>query len=556
MRNLSRSLLLAAFTAALWLALARPAHAQWTNDPWNGMTAVTNETGSDSYPQIAHLGSGYTLVIWVRPDGDDPRIKFQILDQEGQALLGPIGAYMFDGNWQYGCERYLIPDGAGGAICVVSDARSGYRDIYGQRFDSQGNLLWGATGLPLAEWPGLQDMILYDVATSSNGEFFFTWNVQDGTGHTDLYIQKADNSGNRLWGAFGVPVGTGPGSQAYSQVVPDAAGGALVLWEDSRANPYTYNLYAQHLDQNGAPLLQTNGIPVLDLFGQQIEMGILEDGATDGRGGGIWVYTTPGSSNHLDVIRVNGQGQLLWLWYSPYYGSHYIYDVKRHGRSNTVWICAYDNRPGASATYLYQFDIRGNPLFGSGGIPYGGGSLSETSDGMIVFRPYQVGGGTRFSAVRVNSGGRIAWVTDVALASEVGVFTNPVGASDGADGAVVAFEDWRQYPTTQVDIFAQRVQYNGQLGNPMAPQMAAWTEPLDISILSGNLVEFTLPLSGHVKSELFDLLGRRIATLSEGFKSAGVQTIRIDDNNLPSGLYLMRLTTSSGQQVRKLTITR
>ena len=543
-----------ALAAVLWGLLTNTARAQYINDPYNGMTAVTNETGSDSYPQIAHLGSGYTLVIWVRPDGDDPRIKYQILNQQGQNLLGATGAYMFDGNWQYGFERRLIPDGAGGAICVVSDARSGYRDIYGQRFDALGNRLWGPTGLPLVVWPGAQDISLKDANSDPLGNFFVSWSIVEAGGNVDAYAQKFDLNANCLWGDYGVPVSTAPGSQVWAQIVPDASGGALVLWEDNRGSPYNYYLYVQHLNPNGLPLLETNGVELL-YNTSPLGTGGLYEGVPDGRGGGVWVYTTPGATNHLNVIRVNGRGQLFWLWISPYYASHYIYDAKRHTALNTVWISAYDNRPGAGANYLYQFDIRGNALFGTGGIPYGGGSMSETSNGMIIFRPYQVGGGTRYSAYRVSSRGRLAWVTDVALSGLPGVFDFPVSTSDGADGAIIAFEDNRN-EATNPDISAQRVQYNGQLGNPTFPQSVADGEGQSLDILTDGQVQFVLAQAGQVKLDLFDILGRRIAVLQEGYRQAGMHSVKIDDLALPSGAYLARLTTSSGQQVAKMAIAR
>jgi len=46
-------------TLTALLALAHPAHAQWTNNPWNGMAIVTNQAGPETWPQIIRLSSGY-----------------------------------------------------------------------------------------------------------------------------------------------------------------------------------------------------------------------------------------------------------------------------------------------------------------------------------------------------------------------------------------------------------------------------------------------------------------------------------------------------------------
>jgi hypothetical protein len=53
---------------------------------------------------------------------------------------------------------------------------------------------------------------------------------------------------------------------------------------------------------------------------------------------------------------------------------------------------------------------------------------------------------------------------------------------------------------------------------------------------------FTLPEAGIVRAEVFDLLGKRVATLLNEPKAAGNYTLRFDATNLPSGTYFYRLT--------------
>lgn len=74
-------------------------------------------------------------------------------------------------------------------------------------------------------------------------------------------------------------------------------------------------------------------------------------------------------------------------------------------------------------------------------------------------------------------------------------------------------------------------------------------------------IEFTLPEPADVTLSVFDLMGRRVATLVEGRRAAGVHQVQwqgrgADDALLASGLYLVRLT--AGQHIRtgRLTIVR
>jgi hypothetical protein len=65
-------------------------------------------------------------------------------------------------------------------------------------------------------------------------------------------------------------------------------------------------------------------------------------------------------------------------------------------------------------------------------------------------------------------------------------------------------------------------------------------------------ISFSLVESGFVKLELFDLLGRTVATLSDGVLIAGQHKFRFDGSNIASGVYLARLTTPRAAQTAKL----
>ncbi|HEX7343932.1 MAG TPA: T9SS type A sorting domain-containing protein [bacterium] len=65
-------------------------------------------------------------------------------------------------------------------------------------------------------------------------------------------------------------------------------------------------------------------------------------------------------------------------------------------------------------------------------------------------------------------------------------------------------------------------------------------------------MQFTLPKAGQVKLELFDLLGRKIATLKEGYQPAGTHATVLDNKSLPAGVYFVKLKAGDFSQVQKL----
>lgn len=65
-------------------------------------------------------------------------------------------------------------------------------------------------------------------------------------------------------------------------------------------------------------------------------------------------------------------------------------------------------------------------------------------------------------------------------------------------------------------------------------------------------ISYGLPRNGRVAVKVYDILGRLVATLVDGYQSAGVHTVRFSGDNLASGVYFYRLTAPGIDQVRKM----
>ncbi len=62
---------------------------------------------------------------------------------------------------------------------------------------------------------------------------------------------------------------------------------------------------------------------------------------------------------------------------------------------------------------------------------------------------------------------------------------------------------------------------------------------------SAARIQFALPWSRHVKLEVFDLLGRRVAILADEGRLAGFHEVALNGDRLPSGVYAVRLTAGT-----------
>ena len=69
-------------------------------------------------------------------------------------------------------------------------------------------------------------------------------------------------------------------------------------------------------------------------------------------------------------------------------------------------------------------------------------------------------------------------------------------------------------------------------------------------------IRFTLAEAADVRLEVYDVLGRRVASLANGPMPAGTHLARLETAPLASGTYIYRLSTPVGAQTRRMTVVR
>ena len=71
-----------------------------------------------------------------------------------------------------------------------------------------------------------------------------------------------------------------------------------------------------------------------------------------------------------------------------------------------------------------------------------------------------------------------------------------------------------------------------------------------------TLIRYGLPQKAHVRLEVYNILGERIALLLDMTQEAGYHEALFDGHNLASGLYFYRIRANDFVQVRKLLLLR
>ena len=68
----------------------------------------------------------------------------------------------------------------------------------------------------------------------------------------------------------------------------------------------------------------------------------------------------------------------------------------------------------------------------------------------------------------------------------------------------------------------------------------------------GTEISYRLSVGGHIVLKVYDVLGRVVATLADGYQSAGDHSIRFDGSRFASGIYLCRLDAGTFTAITKM----
>jgi hypothetical protein len=86
------------------------------------------------------------------------------------------------------------------------------------------------------------------------------------------------------------------------------------------------------------------------------------------------------------------------------------------------------------------------------------------------------------------------------------------------------------------------------------PQTYSLTPPYPNPFNVQTTIEYALPNEAAVSLSVFDIQGRKVATLTEGTRPAGYHRLIWDAKSMPSGLYFMRLKAGEFTETRKMTL--
>ena len=513
----------------------------------------------------------------------------------------------------HGGNIHAVPDRKGGAIITFNNFDYDVVTTYLQAINKYGYLKWTEPKI-IADGPSPQN-IGVGLFSSNDDNYIFGYNSGYTIDSNFIiyaffhpYVQKIDTNGNKLWGEYGIELNPNSPSQRVDMFMcNDGNGGIYAFWKISPPSDYsTYDsLFVQHITKDGEKLWGDNGIFIGDSI-----VDVNNSWVADDDSGGIYVqyykrayeyyiqkFDTPGNlkwtlstpnnfsksikdgyggiiisgvvdsypTNKLIINRISSEGGKLWgegITVDDSVGNS-LPPLIFLNTNNTVSVF-WDNRWWPiDDVYLQRYTLDSEqvwfePLKVSDFISAKsrlGMLASNNNSNLVVWSENRDTVGRNYTQ-KIDSMGNKLWVEDKVLGSGTASFNL---ITDGNGGAIAI---WQKDPPWG-GIYAQQISKNGNLGEVITsvkeddnvkPVNFYLEQNFPNPFNPSTTIKFSLPESGNIKLEIFNILGEKVQTLLNEFYNAGIYTAEFNAVNLPSGIYFYQLQVGSFVETKKMVL--
>ncbi|MBI5646599.1 MAG: hypothetical protein HY962_06675 [Ignavibacteriae bacterium] len=201
------------------------------------------------------------IVVLATEEPHRNRLRVQKFSPAGSRLWDTAGVLLYQSSY-INHQAVMLPDDAGGHFIAWYEYTGTIDDpiqqsyLRVQRIDEEGRNLWGAGGIQLASgWMGLWNG-RPQLVRDNEGGVIVLWYTgyarKDSVVYeSDIYMQRLDGNGRKLWGAEARPLCDVEGDQEPVFAVSDANGGAHVLWGDGHKGKNDWDVYYTHVAGDG-----------------------------------------------------------------------------------------------------------------------------------------------------------------------------------------------------------------------------------------------------------------------------------------------------------------
>ena len=532
--------------------------AQWNMNPAIN-TSICVTTGKQNDVRMMEDGKGGAYIVWrdYRPANLNPDIYIQRIDAKGfvKWTLNGVGLCTESADQS---TPAITTDMRGGAIVAWSDWRSSIeRDLYAQRIDSNGNIKWTIDGTNISDLSNREHS--EKIVSDGYGGVIIAFEKQI-SGVWDVWAQRLDSSGNKMWGQGGVAVSTFSSTKRNHRIQKDRSGGAFVSWQDNR-NGAQYDVYAQRLSPTGTLLWGANAKQVCGATGDQVNAKIESDSARNGCYI-AWQDNRGGVSNSDDIYMQNldSNGNALWtangIVVCNAAGNQSALDFMSIDNSHDVIITWKDNRMGNEDIYVQRISSSGIPVWAANGVvvcnkpgaDVNPNICSDDAGGAIIAWQDSTASGWDVLSQHVKSSGSMAWTPNGEMVGTAFDEQSSIkNVRDGKGGSIYAWQDKRN--GLDFDIYAHHLFASG---SPNAVHDV--TKDAHDFIMYPNPASHTVTIEStslqHQDNRIVLMNSVGSVVYSATIKANNSTQLQLDVSSFPKGLYMLMVN----EQSRKLVV--
>jgi len=423
----------------------------------------------------------------------------------------------------------------------------GSYDIFLLKLNTSGDTLWSRF------YGGIQSEYGNSVIPTSDSGYALIGETRSyGAGSYDIYIIKTDRNGDTLWtrtfgsndyekgksifqtsdGGYiftGSSRSSGLGEEDVFLIKTDSAGIGDWLRVFGGADHDCGNSVAQTSDGGYIIAGETESFGIGSLEGYVVRTDMYADT--------LWTRTFGGSGDDaLTCIRSAAEGGYILAGYTSSFGAGMAdgWLIKMDDSGDTLWTRTFG---GAGNDYIY--------------------SVWQTSDG-----GYMLGGSTEsFGAVngdvyviKTDSTGDMLWYWNYGGPGEDGA----ASIRQTADEGFIVAGSTTSFGAGGNDALIIRLTSDqtsiAENGNPYLPAELSLNPNYPNPFNAVTTISFQLAIPGNVKLAVYDLLGREIAILVNGYLETGNYTIDFDASGLSSGVYFYRMWAGDAVETRRMVL--
>ncbi len=521
---------------AVLLLLPLGTNAQWSADPLENL-GIAVATGDQALPKIVETSDGGCYISWFDNRSGSYCVYLQLLNSQGEIQWTPNGMLISDHPQMTWLVDYdMTVDQNDNAVVVFSDIRNGGSnelDVFAYKIGSNGSFLWGPDGVGLSETTNSDFEPAPKITVTREGNLVVAW-PKSGT-RDILCFQRLLSDGQKMWGENGITLSGGTGESLSSPDLVQAEDDAVIAyWKNSTGPPWapTTNLYTQKIAPDGSVAWNPSGVLIYNLG--SISAWTYPLIYPDENGGAFYTwYDSPSLSEfNVRVQHVDSAGNLVFPLNGVQASTNsndrlHMYPTLSYlPPSDELFVFWVEENWGQSQYGVYgqKFSPLGDRLWTDSGLEFVGLGPDQISfvcsmpaDNSIYIGYFESPSvmNTAVKAFRIDPDGNMFWTPNVLSSATLGNKDDLLLVVNSENRAFLTWDDGRN---DIGDIYAQNVNPDGSLGNPIAHTVTVTLTPVNPPVVipsNGGTFDFNIEVTNSGSNpETFDIW--TMATLPNG----------------------------------------